>query len=103
MRLTPGQIRVFKSAVARHFGQGVRVWLFGSRVDDRRKGGDYDFYLETELADADDILDRKLALLTDLHSTMEFEDEKIDLVIHSVAWNQVLPIFHIAKAEGIRL
>ncbi len=103
MRLTPRQIRIFKSAVLRHFGENARVWLFGSRIDDRRRGGDYDFYLETELADADDIMDRKLALLADLHSTEEFEDEKIDLVIRPRAPHERLPIFDVAKAEGIRL
>ncbi|MCI0732552.1 MAG: nucleotidyltransferase domain-containing protein [Methylococcaceae bacterium] len=89
--------------VLRHFGENTLVWLFGSRVDDRRKGGDYDFYFETELVDPDEILDRKLALLADLHSTAEFEDEKIDLVIRPGAPGQDLPIFHIAKADGIRL
>ncbi|MDD1650892.1 MAG: nucleotidyltransferase domain-containing protein [Methylococcaceae bacterium] len=104
MRLSPRQINTLKSAVSRHFGPGARVWLFGSRLDDGRRGGDYDFYLETELTNPDQILDGKIHLLADLHATPEFEDEKIDVVIRPLAsWSTELPIYRIARQEGIAL
>ena len=40
MRLTQQQQAAIRSASAEVFGQDVRVWLFGSRVDDGKKGGD---------------------------------------------------------------
>ncbi|MDO8413546.1 MAG: hypothetical protein Q7S51_07145 [Gallionellaceae bacterium] len=39
MRLTPSQIEVIKQEAEHYFGSGAQVWLFGSRVDDTKKGG----------------------------------------------------------------
>ena len=39
MRLTDRQASVIRESVAKNFGQAARVWLFGSRVDEHRKGG----------------------------------------------------------------
>jgi len=103
MRLTSRQVQTIKSAVLRRFGAGAHVWLFGSRVDDKRRGGDFDLYLETELTEPDDIIDRKIGLLADLHATPEFEDEKIDLVIRPPLPDVELPIYRIARTEGVAL
>nr|VFJ60676.1 MAG: hypothetical protein BECKDK2373B_GA0170837_109413 [Candidatus Kentron sp. DK] len=103
MRLTPGQIQKLKEATRRHFQRNARIWLFGSRVDDHRRGGDYDFYMETSCDDPDRIVSGKLALLAELHGEPEFEGEKIDLVISSRVPASHLPIHDIAKAQGIRL
>lgn len=40
MRLTENQRQTIKSAVTRVIGEGTRLWLFGSRVDDSKRGGD---------------------------------------------------------------
>ncbi len=40
MRLTQEQIAATRISVNEVFGLGAQVWLFGSRVDDRRCGGD---------------------------------------------------------------
>jgi hypothetical protein len=103
MRLTLRQIHTVKAAVAQRFGSDARVWVFGSRVDAGRRGGDYDFYLETPLTDPVEIIDRKLGLLADLHATPEFEGEKIDLVVRPLRLGPDLPIDRIAKAEGKEL
>ncbi len=103
MRITSRQLNTLKTAVARRFGAEARVWLFGSRVDEQRRGGDFDFYLETTLTDPDDIMNRKIGLLADLHATPDFEDEKIDLVIYPLMLGPELPIYRIAKAEGKKL
>jgi len=46
MRLTHTQIETIKSTAAAVLGEGVRVTLFGSRLDDHEKGGDVDLYIE---------------------------------------------------------
>ncbi len=46
MRLTSKEIHTIKTTVNRFF-EDSSVYLFGSRVDDSRKGGDIDLYIET--------------------------------------------------------
>lgn len=47
MRLTPEQNHTIVTTVSRCAGKNTRVVLFGSRVDDARKGGDIDLLLES--------------------------------------------------------
>jgi predicted nucleotidyltransferase len=46
MRLTPEEIAGIKAGAAAYFGAPVRVRLFGSRVNDKKKGGDIDLLIE---------------------------------------------------------
>nr|VFK27784.1 MAG: hypothetical protein BECKMB1821G_GA0114241_103018 [Candidatus Kentron sp. MB]VFK30224.1 MAG: hypothetical protein BECKMB1821I_GA0114274_101424 [Candidatus Kentron sp. MB]VFK75142.1 MAG: hypothetical protein BECKMB1821H_GA0114242_101624 [Candidatus Kentron sp. MB] len=103
MRVTPDQIQKLKEATRRHFEPNTGIWVFGSRVDDHRLGGDYDFYIETSWNDLDRIVSGRLALLAKLHGETEFEGEKIDLVIASRVPESHLPIHDIAKNQGIRV
>ena len=47
MRLTPAQISTIKSTTQAVLGEDARVWLYGSRLDDQRKGGDIDLLIES--------------------------------------------------------
>ena len=47
MRLTPAQIDTIKSTATAVLGEGVQVWLYGSRLDDQRRGGDVDLLVQT--------------------------------------------------------
>jgi predicted nucleotidyltransferase len=44
MRLTNDEISGIKKAFLEVFGEG-KIYLFGSRVDDTKRGGDIDLYL----------------------------------------------------------
>ncbi len=103
MRVTPEQIKVFGAYAHRYFGDDAGLWLFGSRVDDEKKGGDYDFLVETSLSDADEIIECKVLLLTKLQGTVQFEDEKIDIVVKRKTKNFEMPIYQIAMHEGVKL
>ena len=52
LRLTKHQRATIKALVIEVFGSGALVWLFGSRVDDCRRGGDIDLLIETHQMDA---------------------------------------------------
>ncbi len=103
MRVTSEQLIIIKTLVSRYFGEDAGLWLFGSRADDSKKGGDYDFLIETSMNDADAIVARKIDLLVDLQNTSPFEDEKIDIVVKRRFSPFVMPIYAIAKSEGVQL
>ena len=48
MRLTPSQIQTICTTTQQTLGEGVKVSLFGSRLDDDRKGGDVDLLIEAQ-------------------------------------------------------
>ena len=50
MRLTPEEIFSIGACAAKVFGPACTVRLFGSRVDDARRGGDIDLHVVAEAA-----------------------------------------------------
>ena len=79
MRLKSEEILHIKSLALKHFGRGARVYIFGSRVYDTKRGGDIDIYIETHIKK--DILERKLKFLVELKK--EIGERKIDTVINN--------------------
>ncbi len=47
MRLSPEQSRLIVTCVRAQFGQSASVKLFGSRLDDKLRGGDVDLLVES--------------------------------------------------------
>lgn len=101
MRLAPKQITVIKELTLSCFGEGAIVYLFGSRLDDHKKGGDIDLYIETELRDIKEMLDAKLKFLVELKQRIG--DQRIDVVLDYPTQSQSAPIIQNAKQTGIRL
>lgn len=50
MRLSAEQIKIIMATSRTVAGDRVRVWLYGSRLDDGRHGGDIDLLLEPDHA-----------------------------------------------------
>ena len=98
MRLTKAQVVIIQEGVLQCFGQDAKAWLFGSRVDDAKRGGDIDIYIETSLYDT--LLDARLKLMTYFVKTLG--EQKIDIVVRSLS-SPLLPIHEIAKSTGIPL
>lgn len=99
MRLTQEQKQVIREEVAQIFGPDVRVRLFGSRLDDRQRGGDIDLYIEAEGSPAE-LLDRELNLYSRLQRRLG--EQRIDIVVRG--HNQPLrPVDRSARATGIPL
>ena len=95
MRLTPDQARAIRQRIHSHMGTQARIWLFGSRVDDSRLGGDVDLYVEPETAPD---LTTRLRCRSELADAL---DLNVDLVIQQPGRD--LPIYRIAKSGGVPL
>jgi len=98
MRITLFEKTIIKSSVKRHFGGNADVYLFGSRVDDNRKGGDIDLYITTDLPTSE-IIREKIGLLVDIE--LGLGEQKVDVVINNRTRQK--PIYEIAEKEGVRL
>jgi predicted nucleotidyltransferase len=80
------------------------VWVFGSRVDDQARGGDFDFLVRCDDLSARDLVQARIRLLADLHETADFEDERIDVVLYSPRLDpEPRSIHRVALAEGVEL
>lgn len=101
MRLTEVEKQLICEIFLKHYSKNDHIWLFGSRVDDTRKGGDIDFYVETEETDIKIALEKKLSFLGDLWSVLG--EQKIDVVLNLIHDNFSLPIYQQAKTQGILL
>jgi predicted nucleotidyltransferase len=96
MRLTPIEQQVIRDASLRHFG--VRPRLFGSRVDDSKRGGDIDLYIEAPVS-VERGFDAQIRMIADIWK--QIGERKIDVVVN--AGGQSLPIYDVAKRDGVWL
>ncbi len=101
MRLTEVEKQSICEVFLKHYGKNDHIWLFGSRVDDMKKGGDIDFYIETEETNTKIALEKKLSFLSDLWTVLG--EQKIDVVLNLINDNFTLPIYQQAKTQGILL
>ena len=101
MRLTDRQHAIIRTTVTETFGAAANVWLFGSRVDDSKRGGDIDLLIETDQVDVDAIARTEIAFLTQLQ--MKLGEQKIDVLLDYPSRKNRPPIFSIAKQTGIFL
>jgi len=101
MRLTPQQIHSIKQVAFEVFGSAAQVYLFGSRVDDQRRGGDIDLYVAQTDLSMDAQLDAKLKFLVKIKQ--QLGDQRIDLVFAPTPGQAVLPIHRMAQQTGVPL
>ena len=79
MRLTKQEQLSIKETFVEIFSKGS-IYLFGSRVDDAKRGGDIDLYIQLEEAQPfSGIYDKKIEFLGRLQSRIG--EQKIDVVI----------------------
>jgi len=95
MRLTEFEINAIKQCALEIFGDNVQVLLFGSRVDDSKKGGDIDLYIKTE---AGNDFPHKIKFLVALEQ--QIGEQKIDVVF---AEDKSRPIEQQAINNGVLL
>lgn len=96
MRLKANEITAIIAAARSAFGENAQVWLFGSRTDDSKRGGDIDLYIEAdELSLAEQL--KFTSLLWPI-----FGEQKIDAVFYQRG-KQRTAFQYYARAVGIEL
>ena len=96
MRIDPVQAQRIRLSVQGHLPGARTLLLFGSRVDDRRRGGDLDLYIETP---------RAVPLLEQAALAGELEQVTglpVDLIIRDLS-RPPHPIEEIARLTGVPL
>ena len=101
IRLELSEVESIISLFKTFFTKEDHLWIFGSRVDLDKKGGDIDLYIETHISDAQEVTEAKIAFLRELYHAIG--DQKIDVVVNRITQPFPLPIYGIAKEEGILL
>lgn len=91
MRITAATADLITHHIHRHLGPSARIWLFGSRLDDDKRGGDLDLYVEAEPCPIWATLRCKLDLEEEL-------DMPVDLIVRGHGDDS--PIASIAKQDG---
>ena len=96
MRLTAAEQQTLHDASLRWFGVSPR--LFGSRVDDARRGGDIDLYIEAKLS-PQDAFQRETQMAAELYRLLG--ERKIDIIVNTGQLD--LPIYQVAREQGVWL
>ncbi|RKZ50434.1 MAG: nucleotidyltransferase domain-containing protein [Candidatus Parabeggiatoa sp. nov. 3] len=97
MRLSQNQISaILKTKEA--FFPHAKIYLFGSRIDDSRSGGDIDLYIQSEESVLDGVK-KRIDFLVMLKSLIG--DQRIDVVLADQSQNRLID--QIVKKEGILL
>jgi len=99
MRLTTFEKETILKVIHSQFGNEVKIWLFGSRVSDQKRGGDIDLFLETP-QNFLEAWKHKIIAVSLLQ--IQLGDQKIDVIVRS-ADDADRPIYQIAKHTGILL
>ena len=99
MRLTEAQLTAIRDSATEAFGEHAGVWLFGSRIDDSRRGGDIDLLVSPMLPDAAERLAAKLRFLAQLERRLG--ERKIDVLV--AAPDDEREIVKTARNNGVRL
>lgn len=99
MRITSQAQAAIIQTFQNFFSADDHIWLFGSRVDDTKRGGDIDLYIETQENDTRKLHDQKIKFLVNLEK--KIGEQKIDVVIKTP--QKILPIHEEARKTGVLL
>lgn len=98
MRIDQKTLRLIKELAMKYFGEDCEVRIFGSRIDDSKRGGDIDIYIETQV-DAD--FEKRAGFLKDLK--ISIGDQKIDLLIQKRGKPFKGFLYKYAKSTGVKI
>ena len=80
MRITTSEQKAIVNITHKYFDKNAEVYLFGSRIDDSKKGGDIDLYIISKnKSNAEQLYNKKIKFLVDLN--LAIGEQKIDVII----------------------
>ena len=99
MRLTPSQRQAIHRIITEELGPSAKVKLFGSRLDDKARGGDVDLLVEV-----DHVVDQpaRLSARLSVKVMRALHGRKVDVVLAAPNLDS-LPIHRIAREKGVEI
>lgn len=80
MRITVKEHKAIVHIARQFFDEAAEVYLFGSRVDDNKKGGDIDLYIiPPHQINAEQLYNKKIKFLVALQ--LAIGEQKVDVII----------------------
>lgn len=101
VRLSIKDAIALELAFRRFFLKNDKLWVFGSRANLQKKGGDIDLYIETKAASVDAAVEMKHQFLFALKNIIG--EQKIDVVLNMLNFSHPLKIYEVARVEGVRI
>jgi uncharacterized protein len=100
MRFSEKNVTTVKTAVHTAFPGLSKVFLFGSRVDDHKRGGDIDLLVVSDLRQ-NAMEAAKIMAVTKIQ--MAIGEQKIDMIVTNDPARDVRPVVREAFQHGIEL
>lgn len=101
VRLANKDLEIIKQSFVKYFLTKDHLWIFGSRVDLNKHGGDIDLYIETSYENIKEAINSEILFYSALQNLLG--EQRIDIVVNSLKQNHSLLIYDIAKTEGVKL
>jgi predicted nucleotidyltransferase len=99
MRLRPKEISAIEQAAQETFPPGSVVRLFGSRLDDQRRGGDIDLLVEPPtVPTARELVDQRNRFIARLYRLLG--ERQIDVLIAPAGLPDQRPVINAARRNG---
>lgn len=98
-RLTNDEIETIRTLFFKNFSKMDHLWVFGSRVDLTKRGGDIDLYIEVDVFEFKDVYKKRSDFWIDLQDSLG--EQKIDIVVRDP--KKELDMYKIIKLTGIQI
>ncbi len=94
IRLPSYVLKAIEETAKEVFGEDIKLWIFGSRVNPTAKGGDIDLYIETKEG-----FNKVIRFLARLD--LKIEERKIDVIVRKFGSKDEIALE--AKTKGVKL
>jgi predicted nucleotidyltransferase len=100
VRLSDYEVDAIKEVAKKYFGENCRIFIFGSRANLEKRGGDIDIFIKTELG-IKEIVRNRTKFLSELE--VKIGEQKGDVVVYNPEVMKKELIHEIALKEGVEI